>query len=226
MDILNHYKTHIDNNYLHFLKLIDSKYEFLHPVELKLHDEKDVKDNWKNFSMLNLYLRKYSKDMLGLGREIVKVGSYFPIMTTSDNVVLEGKHRIWSLQKLDELGELSNDFKILCLKCDKYNPTFYFNKKDTSIEPYDFIISIDAKKRDEITPNLHQMLAYKRIDKEFIKYTVDKLNVFIYWMTSYNRWLTEEIFQHNEKNKNKILPNQIVKDKREFRKWIDFAKFT
>jgi hypothetical protein len=75
--------------------------------------------SWKFYDKDPWLLNDYSKDKCKLGRDIVEKGTFWPFVLEQrdgkDLYVLEGNHRIVSLKLLVASGELSEDYKVLCI---------------------------------------------------------------------------------------------------------------
>ncbi len=75
---------------------------------------------WKFYDKDPYLFDRYKEDKYGLGRDIIKNGTYWALFINNPNAndkiyVLDGNHRIVSLKFLVQKGELSEDFKMLCI---------------------------------------------------------------------------------------------------------------
>jgi len=101
----------IRSNILDF-KFISIQYLFPDPLD----NDKDI---WSQ-NIDNPFIKKYKEKQKAFGEEILSKGMYFPLCVYPiENkgcfYVYEGRHRVAALRFLMDDGELSPDYKVLCI---------------------------------------------------------------------------------------------------------------
>lgn len=186
---------------------------------------------WKYF-VNDPYLKDMHDDKLKLGRSILEIGTWYPFvvapMTKDDNklYVFEGNHRIISLKLLAMTGEISEDFKVMCLVL----PTDYYTFKEetnyntlSSPIKYRYILE-DVYGCDILVDNilLNKTLAKIKQNNEVLinPYTVEATGTKVYDIMNvvhaYPLFLRDLIYLHDSK----VLPSKIINNEEEFKKWI------
>lgn len=186
---------------------------------------------WKYF-VNDPYLKDIHDDKLKLGRSILEMGTWYPFvvapMTKDDDklYVFEGNHRIISLKLLAMTGEISEDFKVMCLVL----PTDYYTFKEEtnyitlpSPVKYRYILE-DVYGCDILADNVLLSKALNKIresnEKLINDYTVEatgtKMSDIISVVHAYPLFLRDLIYLHDSK----VLPSKIINNEEEFKKWI------
>lgn len=187
---------------------------------------------WKYF-VNDPYLKDMHDDKLKLGRSILEIGTWYPFvvapMTKDDDklYVFEGNHRIISLKLLAMIGEISEDFKVMCLVL----PTDYFTfKEKTNYTVLPFPVKYRYILEDVYGCDIlvNQELLNKTLDKVksdgeiFINdYTVEavgtKMSDIIGVVHAYPLFLRDLIYLHDSK----VLPSPIINNEEKFKEWIN-----
>lgn len=176
---------------------------------------------WKYF-VNDPYLKDMHDDKLKLARSILEIGTWYPFVVapmTKDNddlFVFEGNHRIISLKLLAMTGEISDDFKVLCLVL----PTDYYTFKEETnsmrlLNPvkYRYIIEdvygCDILADDELlTKTINQINSNNEI--LINNYTVESTGIVVSDIISvvhaYPLFLRDLIYLHDSKT----LPSPII----------------
>lgn len=187
---------------------------------------------WKYF-VNDPYLKDMHDDKLKLGRSILDIGTWYPFvvapMIKDDDklYVFEGNHRIISLKLLAMIGEISEDFKVMCLVL----PTDYYTFKE---ETNHIILPHPIKYRyiledvygcdilaDEILLNKVLGKIAKDNEKLVNDYTVEAtgkiMSDIISVIHAYPLFLRDLIYLHDSK----VLPSPIINDEKKFKEWIN-----
>lgn len=187
---------------------------------------------WKYF-VNDPYLKEMSDDKLKLGRSIIEMGTWYPFvvapMTKDDNTlyVFEGNHRIISLKLLAMNGEISEDFKVLCLVL----PTDYYTfKEETNFTTlpspvkYRYILE-DVYGCDILADEQLLQKTLKQIEDSgevlINDYTIEasgtKMADIIGVVHAYPLFLRDLIYLHDSK----VLPSPIINDENKFKEWLN-----
>lgn len=187
---------------------------------------------WKYF-VNDPYLKDMHDDKLKLGRSILEIGTWYPFvvapMTKDDDklYVFEGNHRIISLKLLAMTGEISEDFKVMCLVL----PTDYYTFKEetnyiTLPSPVKYRYILEDVYGCDILANqelLNKTLDKVKSDGEILinDYTVEavgtKMSDIIGVVHAYPLFLRDLIYLHDSK----VLPSPIINNEEKFKEWIN-----
>lgn len=185
---------------------------------------------WDSF-FTDPYLKDMGNDRLALGRDIIKRGSYYTVTVSEFQdpehriTVLEGNHRILSLRLLQSIGELSDDFKMLCI----FMPEDCNNYLDGHIEKeIDFKVKTRHIIENKYGSNIIRdpLLMSKAKERELsmgavfvndytFEFETNKVSDLIFGIHAHTIWLRDLIFPIT----NLIEPSKIINDENAFLKW-------
>lgn len=209
-------------------KVLDVKFVLLKDLTL---DTNITEVRWDSF-FTDPFLKQMGNDKLVLGRDIVKRGTYYPITvsnyqnTDGKTTVLDGKHRVMSLKLLQFMGEIPDDFKMLCI----YIPEDCNNFKEGNVNK---IIDFSVKTRHIFETKYGSavindvLIKNKAMENETssggifkndytIEFETNEVSDLIFGIHSYPLWTRDLIFPYSEL----IEPSIIINNEEEFLKWI------
>lgn len=204
----NDIKKIYNNQYLFNIQQLllntDYEYKFISFKDLFLSNE-NIGTNFILESS-DLFLESYSKDKILLAKDILKNGTYWPCFITKDNKVIEGQHRVFSLQLYNNLvNEI--DLKLLCF-----------------ISPFD-VQQIYNKNSLLSSSNLNNPVEYYHLNEESL--TLEKivaLNSYLIHQSCFkisNLLLNNAIFSINKVYPNFISPHKIFNNELLFKKFLE-----
>jgi hypothetical protein len=208
--------------YLHNLRQVLDKlaFEWCHPATIR-ENPKTVPWAW------DPYLRQNRDNKVGLARNILEIGTYWPFVITDNGSISEGCHRIHSIKLLDTMGEWPPDRKILSITFpDKFSlirSDWQRPEKKIDMTPFSFeavpmyCTSIKNEVKylhKEMTPEtviMDQICPlYKLLAGNYIKMMDIYVTLPIY--------LRYELYFYN-KIGDIIKPNPIINDEATFYRW-------
>lgn len=186
---------------------------------------------WRYF-IKDPFLRDSHDDKLKLGRSVVEIGTWWPFVVApmhegeSDLYVFEGNHRIISLKLLAMIGEISEDFKVFCLRV----PYNFHNYKvlcnDIVLQnpvKYRYILEdvygcdllVDKELHTKTINKIHAdgetMVNEYTVEAESNKF-VDIMGV----VHAYPIFLRDLIYLHDSK----VKPSDVINNEEVFKEWI------
>lgn len=185
---------------------------------------------WKSFYS-DPYLDNCDSDRFLLGQSIMEKGTYYPIIVckmnnyNDDLYVLEGSHRVMSLQLIQNDGQIPSDFKILCIEM----PFTHEDRRSSNFfnlipEPILFrnVIEIGYGSSILKNPETHELALSSIIENgqqiiddytyQFLAYTwADVLS----GIDSYPHWLRDLTFNEGDF----LQPSQIINNENAFLEW-------
>jgi len=189
--------------------------------------------SWEKF-FTDPYLKDSADDRLKLGMDILKNGTFYPIVVSTSKryndklYVFEGNHRILSLKLLQFEGIIPEDFRILTI----YAPDDYFSyKRNYSHVPLKSPIMQRHPLETRyvgyaVNPKSKDILNKLIIEDEGV--LIDSKNVQIPILTQqefmdstqiYPHWIRDIAFKFKEENLN-LKPLDIINDFECFKDWV------
>jgi hypothetical protein len=107
---------YINTNLYNIVKSGVLKVDFVYLKDLQMKTRTN-EVRWESF-FTDPFLKEMGKDKLTLGRDIMKRGMYYPFTCVEYEGVLtvfDGQHRITTLKLLQFLGEIPDDYRVLCI---------------------------------------------------------------------------------------------------------------
>lgn len=142
----------------------------------------------------DLFLEDFLKDKNRLANDILSKGTYWPFITTNNNEIVEGSHRLYSLKYFSEFYKKIT-LKFLCIKM-PWDLNTYNNK--------DFLLS---------NIDLENPIKYYKLNEDSLILTkAETQNSYLIHQNCFkisNILLNNAIFLINKRYRNFILPNQI-----------------
>lgn len=188
--------------------LFNYSFKNIDEIIIDKNRNQNLEENFQNPLNNDLYLKSYSEDKIKLGQDILLNGTYWPLVCC-ENKIIEGAHRVFSLQCLNKIIPFNKKF--LCLDMPWKFENYIFNKAD--------IILND---------NLEKEMEYYKLtlNNEILKvkgknsYKVHENN---FKLSSY--LLNNAIFTINKQYPNFIIPNPIFNDEKLFEQFLKDESF-
>ena len=220
-----------NNDYIGFnLKnLILSKNVIAKFTPLKELNLRDSHIEW-NIESKDPFLEETSDSHIHLGLDIIKNGTYWPIILDQSNsglYVLEGSHRVVSLKMCQKLGYIDDDFKLFTLYMPYNKDVFDRGLFDfEEINPVEMRFVLEVRYNNEIVVNKDMYIevcndVIKNNGKIVNSYTgqikFSKRGDIVFGRDIYPMFLRDLIYE----NKNMVKPNIVINDEYEYSKWIE-----
>lgn len=232
-DVRKMYNEHYVNfNLKNFLLSKNFKYSWRYLDEINIRTQSFNK-NW-NYFHSDPFLRDAHENKLQLGRNILKNGTYWPVVVAPIDAskpdklyAFEGGHRITSLKLLQLEDEVPENFKIFCLEFpDNYKDIvteqLYLPLKTPfkirgSLETfYGCDILVDNEKLNGVIKTI-QKTSDKLVDDYTLETTAENIDLMLSGTQVYPHFLRDLIYNMQDQ----IIPNPIINNEKIFTDWIN-----
>ena len=224
-------EDYIGVNLRNIIKTGIIKAEFIPIKDLNIRSTITQK-TWRQF-VNDPFLHDAHDDKLKLGRSIMEIGTWYPFvvapMSKDDNklYVFEGNHRIVSLKLLAMSGEISEDFKVMCLRLPLNFKTYKLVCKDIVLPSpvkYRYILEdmygCDLLVSDELlkkTLNAIKEDGEVMVNDYTVEATTTLMSDILGVVHAYPIFLRDLIYLHDSK----VKPSPIINNEEVFKKWIE-----
>jgi hypothetical protein len=202
------------------------KVEYVYLKDLKMKTRVN-EVRWESF-FTDPFLKEMGKDKLILGRDIMKRGMYYPFTCIEDEeglTVFDGQHRITSLKLLQFLGEIPDDFRVLCIFIPKADQGYKDGNLSRTVDyqvttrsvfesKYGYEVVNDKMVRDKAIKSVLDR-GGRMIDDFTLEWETNKVSEIVYGIHVYPLWVRDLIYPIQEI----IVPNPVIYNEEEFIKW-------
>ena len=224
-----YYEDYINFNLRNIVKNNVFKVQFEYIKDLNIRSS--IADaRWDSF-FTDPFLKEMGEDKLKLGRDIIKNGTYYPLFictSEEDNFnmhVVEGNHRIMSLKLLQMIGEIPDDFKVLCIHIPgnnfDYKNKLLLNLSSKTIGTrhiFETEYGSSVVNDEYILKKSKESVLSKQgkfINDYTIEYNTNNLDEIMFGIHSYPLWVRDLIHPVSEI----IKPSIIINNQETFVKW-------
>lgn len=208
-DIILYYNKYLEN-LKNVVKIIPTT--FFNPHDLIVNEN----NYWDNFN--DKFLIDAGSNKKLLAEDIIRNGTYWPVMVDKNLRVIEGKHRIESLQKISDI-----EFHILTLKLEDK----FVYKEMSEIGEYPSLqlpssMILDSLPSDILDSYINSgCLKFNTNIKILILKENNSIN-FIRFFIKFSTWLSRKFYQYKNENGIMYPPSNIMMDENSFSKWANF----